>query len=579
MKHGTIAIRDNKIVVHAPPHVAIRLRRVFGGAQRYQAGVFQLAATPDHAYDLDWFRERHPMDIDPGSQIAFATLVAQQQKKLAAIAAIDVEGYIPREFALELPLREYQRVAADLALRSGSLLVCDQIGLGKTVTAIGIMSTAGALPALVVAPVHLEIQWQRQISRFAPKLRVHRIRATEPYAFKDIRVESDPNTRRRKVVRYSGFPDVIIISYTKLHGWVETLAGVIRLVVFDEAQAFRRGTSRKYDAGKAIAQEADIRCGLTATPIYGYGEEIYNVMEVIAPNQLGTHKEFIDEWCGTADANGKSKVGDPAALGSYLRESGLMIRRTRSEVGRELPDLTIVRHEVECDPNAIHKMRTDVSELAKRVLGRIGSPQDRRKDAGDLNWMMRQWTGIAKAAAVAELVRLLIESGERVLLFGWHHSVYQAWQSMFEAWQITSCLYTGQQTNKQKDDARTAFIEGKIQVLILSLRSGDGLDGLQHVESVTPVIGELDWSPQVIDQCLGRRHRDGLLQKVVAYIAVANEGSDPTIADVLGLKAAQSHYLLNPDATGMPELAGAGDDHIRLLAQSVLKQRGHVVDN
>lgn len=580
MKHGSIRIRDNSIIIEAPPHVSIRLRRLFGGAQRYKAGVFQLAATPEHAYDLDWFAERHPMDVDPASEAKFRELIATHEKKMVAIAAIDLEGYVPREFELALPLREYQRVAADLALRTGSLLIADQIGLGKTATAIGVLSASGVLPALVVTPVHLAVQWQREIARFAPKLRTHRIRSTQPYKFSDIRVEVDPTTRRRKVVKSNGVPDVIICSYSKLHGWVESLAGVVRFVCFDEAQEFRRGQSRKYDAGKAIAQEADITCGLTATPIYGYGEEIHNVMEVIAPNQLGTHKEFIDEWCGgTMDTHGKAKVKDPAALGAYLREAGLMIRRTRAEVGRELPDLTIVRHAVECDPNAIYKMRDDVAELAKRVLDRVGTPQERRHDAGELNWRMRQATGIAKAGAVAEFARLLVDSGERVLLFGWHHSVYEIWQSMFERWQIESTLYTGEQTDRQKDDARKTFADGEADVMIISLRSGAGLDGLQHVENVSVVVGELDWSPQVIDQCIGRRHRDGLKQKTIAYVLVADEGSDPVMSDVLGLKEAQSHYLLNPDATGMPELVGAGDDHIRQLAESVLKRRGHNVDN
>lgn len=580
MKHGSITIRENTLVIEAPPHVSIRLRRLFGGAQRYRAGVFQLAATPEHAYDLDWFRDRHPLDLDPGSAARFAELVADHERKLAAISAIDTEGYVPREFELALPLREYQRVAADLALRTGSLLIADMIGLGKSATSIGIMSAPGVLPALVVAPVHLSLQWQREIARFAPKLRTHRIRSTQPYKFSDVRVEVDPTTRRRKVVKHDGVPDVIICSYSKLHGWVESLAGVVKLVIFDEVQEFRRGSSRKYDAGKAIAQETDIRVGCSATPIYGFGEEIHNVMEVIAPGQLGTHREFIDEWCGgIPDANGKAKVRDPAALGSYLREAGLMIRRTREEVGRELPDLTIVRHEVECDPNAIHKLRDDVAELAKRVLARVGSSQERRHDAGELNWRMRQATGLAKAGAVAEFVRLLIESGERVMLFGWHLSVYEVWTSMFERWGIASVLYTGEQSDRQKDDARKAFLDGKAQVFIISLRSGAGLDGLQSVPNVSVVIGELDWSPQVVDQCIGRRHRDGLAEKVFAYIPVANEGSDPVISDVLGLKAAQSHYLLTPDATGMPEFQGAGDDHIRLLAESVLKQRGHVVDN
>ena len=53
MKPGIVSIRDNNLVIEAPPHVSIRLRRLFGGAQRYKAGVFVLASTPEHAYDLD----------------------------------------------------------------------------------------------------------------------------------------------------------------------------------------------------------------------------------------------------------------------------------------------------------------------------------------------------------------------------------------------------------------------------------------------------------------------------------------------------------------------------------------------
>lgn len=579
MKHGSISIKGTTIRVSAPPHVSIRLRRLFGGAQRYKAGVFDLAATPEHAYDLEWFRERHPLDVEPDSEAAFRKLVADHERKLAAIAEIDMEGYIPREFELAEPMRDYQRTAADLAIRSGSLLLCDSIGLGKTITAIGVMSGAGSLPALVVCPVNLALQWHRQLQRFVPKLRVHRIRKTQPYDIREVKVEVDPVTRRRTVVHHKTMPDVLIASYTMLHGWVETLAGVVRLVIFDEAQEFRRGESRKYDAGVAIAQESDIRVGLTATPIYGYGEEIFNVMQAIAPNQLGTRKEFLDEWCGETAANGKSKVRDPAALGSYLRESGLMIRRTREQVGRELPPLTIVRHVVECDPLAIHKMRDDVAELAKRVLNRIGNPQDRRHDAGELNWMMRKATGIAKAAAVAEFVRLLVDSGERPILFGWHHEVYAVWGSMFERWGVTYSLYTGQESPTQKEEAKRKFVAGEAKVLVISLRSGAGIDGLQFVEDTVGVVGELDWSPQVIAQCLGRYHRDGQTASKLAYVLVSEEGSDPVIEDALGVKEAQSYYMLNPDASGMPELVGAGDDHIRKLAESVLKQRGVVVDN
>lgn len=575
MTPGTISIEGGQITITAQPHVSIRLRRLFGGAQRYRAGVFKIAATPEHAYDLDWFRERHPLTVDEASAARFAELVAEQDEKMAAIAAIDTVGYVPRAFELALPAREYQRLGADLALRTGNLLIADDLGTGKTVTAICALTAPGVLPAVVITMTHLTRQWERELARFAPALRVHRIRKAQPYAFTDITMERDPVTKRRKMVRSNSVPDVLLINYHKLHGWVESLAGVARTVIMDEAQEFRHSGTKKYAAGVALAQAADLRIGLTATPVYNYGNEIYNVMEVIAPGQLGTHKEFYDEWCGGPPGqDGKASVQDPAALGSYLRDSGLMIRRTRKDVGREIPALTVVRHAVECDPDAINKASDDVAELARRVLDRIGTPTERMQSAGELDWRLRQATGIAKAPAVADLVRMLVDGGDKVVLFGWHHEVYSLWADSFErhTTPIRYALYTGKQSEAQKDAARKRFVEGDAQVLIISLRAGAGLDGLQFV-CRTGVIGELDWSPQVIHQDIGRLHRDGQTNPVTFYVPLADEGSDPVISDVLGIKEAQSHYLLNPDASGMPEFTGAADDHIRKLAEDVLRRK------
>jgi hypothetical protein len=71
----------------------------------------------------------------------------------------------------------------------------------------------------------------------------------------------------------------------------------------------------------------------------------------------------------------------------------------------------------------------------------------------------------------------------------------------------------------------------------MSLRSGAGLDGLQKRCS-TMVFGELDWSPGVHHQCIGRLDREGQEQPVTAMFLVCDDGSDPPMMEVLGLKAA-----------------------------------------
>ena len=86
--------------------------------------------------------------------------------------------------------------------------------------------------------------------------------------------------------------------------------------------------------------------------------------------------------------------------------------------------------------------------------------------------------------------------------------------------------------------AEDAFKSGESKLMLMSLRAGNGIDGLQHV-CRTCVFEELDWSPGVIDQNIGRVQRDGQTDPVTAYILVSESGSDPVMTEVLGVKREQ----------------------------------------
>ncbi len=573
MKPGAIAISDQKITITCQPHVAIMLRRVFGGVQRRGAGSFELSATPTNAALLEWFRAQFPLDLEPGSAAPFRELVAAEKRKQLAITELEQPGYVPRAFKLALPPREYQRVAADLALRTGALLVGDAIGCGKTCTAI--CALIERLPAIVVTMTQLPAQWQREFAKFAPGLRVHVIETTKPYDLSRIRRERGADGKICPAP--PGLPDVVAISYSKLDSWADTLAAYGRAVCFDEIQELRHSDTNKYRAASAIAGAMQLKIGASATPMFNFGSEIYPVLKVIAPDSLGTREEFYQEWCGGGGGDpSKVCVKDPVALGTYLRESGLLIRRTRKDIGRELPPLSIVRHVVECDHRRIDEAEADVAELARRVLARTGTNLERMQWAGEIDLRMRQATGIGKAPAVADFVRMLVESDETVVLFGWHRSCYDIWQSAFERAGIKYAMYTGSESVATKADGVRRFTRGEARVLIMSLRSGAGVDGLQH-GCCTTVHGELDWSPKVIEQGVGRIFRDGQPNPVAAYLLVAESGSDPAIEDVLGLKDAQSSAIMDPDLAGVAQLVGSADDRIRRLAADILKRRGSQV--
>jgi SNF2 family DNA or RNA helicase len=113
-------------------------------------------------------------------------------------------------------------------------------------------------------------------------------------------------------------------------------------------------------------------------------------------------------------------------------------------------------------------------------------------------------------------------------------------------------------------------VSGATNLFIISLRSGIGLDGLQH-RCRTVVIGELDWSPKVHDQVIGRVDRDGQANQVTVYFPVSDFGSDPVIIDLLGLKSSQSYGIIDP-MKAIPE-QHSDESRIKLLAESFLNKK------
>ena len=539
----------------------MRLKRMFERIGKLERGVLLVKDTPEFARELLWFLDRYPMDVPHASDRAL--LEKRRAEHIASEEAVHHvlfnPDYKPPTFELALPPRDYQSIAADLALRTGQLLVADEVGVGKT--AVGIIVATRCLPACVVVPTHLPRQWKEQFEKFAPSLRV-------------LIIKSGRSVTRELLDQY----DVVILNYHKLQKWAGVIATKTRAVIFDEAQELRHAYSgkkdektHKYEGAELLAQYAEVRVGLSATPIFNYGGELFNVMEVIAPGALGSDAEFKREWC-KGSVGGKALVEDPKAFGTYLRDQGLMIRRTRKDIGRELPPVQRIVHEIDADLGELDKVESDAAELARSILTAGGEKTnlERMQNAAEFDMLVRRATGLAKAAAVADFVRILVDSGEKVVLFGWHHAVYDVWREKLK--DLYPVFFTGKETEPQKAIAKGSFISGTSRVMVMSLRSGVGVDGLQKASSVC-VFGELDWSPKVHEQDEGRLWRDGALGNVVSYYLVADVGSDPVVRDVLQLKESQSHGIVDPGADLVVEQQ-TDPNHIKRLAAAYLQRQG-----
>ena len=558
------------------PHVAIKAKRLFPRIEQGRTDMLRMLDTPEVAADLVWFMERYPLDMADDVR---ARVHAEAKKHEAYMEAI--EGLLEGRRTLDdfpppaRAPREYQQIGADLAHLTGGLLLGDEVGLGKTQTALMLLRDPTTLPALIVTPTHLPRQWLRELHEVMPHLKGHIINSGSPTVTRQ-------RNRRKVKMSYltatnSADSDVFIASYSKLAGWREMLAGKIKTVIFDEVQELRHSGSDKYLAASRIADGADRRMGLSATPIYNYGGEAFNIFEVLKPGSLGTRTEFFREWGGSTRPNGDVVVKDTAGLGTYLREQVLLLRRTRHEVGRELPSgkPASVTIEVESGSENTDAVMEDVLRLAERVL-HGDDHRERFVASGEMDMRLRQATGIDKAPQVATFVRMLLESEEKVVLFGWHRAVYDIWNAALREFQPT--MYTGSESPSQKDASARRFIEDPAcRVLICSLRSGAGLDGLQKVASVA-VFGELDWSPAMHHQALGRLARDGQENETVGYFLVSEVGSDPVIADVLEAKAQQAENFMSPDDGVLFTAVQDDGSRAKNLARTLLAKAGRRVD-
>ena len=268
-----------------------------------------------------------------------------------------------------------------------------------------------------------------------------------------------------------------------------------------------------------------------------------------------------------------------------------MLRRTRQEVGRELPPLTRVPHYVDAHLGALHEVSAACRELALYILGQGEKPEHllrpvQEGDEGDpveassrnsghllasreLSWRLRQATGLAKAPFVADFVRMIVESGERVVLYGWHREVYRIWMERLA--NLSPVLYTGSETPREKDVAKEDFLAGRARILVMSLRSGAGLDGLQAA-CRTVVHGELDWAYGVHEQGEGRVYRDGQSDPVLSYFLTTDVGSDPVVMDALGIKREQLEGVRDPNAALVRKLQ-IDPERVKRLAEAYLQQR------
>ncbi len=550
--YGTLSYnkRARCWVIKGEPCVTELAKRLFPGSAGHGRGEARFTAHRRIVGDLHWLMLRYPLTVKEQDEKRWqeALLEARAYALRREAARLLPESAIPPEGAFEGDLLPFQQRGLAFLLQNDRALLADEMGLGKTVQALAWLSSTQAFPALVIPPAHLIRNWEAETGRFlrinGRKPTVHIIKGLKPYKL--------PTA------------DIYLMHYLLLRGWKKELpeAG-FQSVIFDEVQELRHAGTEKYSAASLLSTAVGKVIGLSGTPIYNKGGEIWNVVNILDFHFLGDWESFSREWCY---GYGNAVVVKPELLGDHLRREGLMLRRTKREVLPELPPKRRLVQEIDLDDDVY---RTLIQPVLEKLLhwkqDESLSASQRAILEEQISQEERQATGLAKAPYVCQFVKALLENGEKVLLFAHHHKVMDDYKKELKA--FAPAFITGRETGAQKEDGVRRFMEGKTDLCCISLRAASGLN-LQRAGCV--VFGELDWSPAVHSQAEDRAHRIGQEDSLLCYYLVSPGGSDMDMQEALGLKVSQFVGLMG-DTPLTPEEAALGAtmarSHVQHLAE------------
>jgi superfamily II DNA or RNA helicase len=450
---------------------------------------------------------------------------AWKERLLRMEEARALQPELPR--GLRAELRPYQVEGYVWMMRlahwAGGAILADDMGLGKTVQALTVLlARAEQGPALVIAPTSLAFNWLREAAVFAPSLRVRLHRGAG----------------RERALADVGPGDVVVTSYDTAvldrEGWKIRFS----TVVFDEAHALKNAGTQRAQA--AVHIEADCRIALTGTPIENRIGELWSLFRVILPGVFGSAEHFRERW-----VNPIERDRDPDARQGLSRLiQPFVLRRTKSEVAKDLPPRTEVRIDVDLGTAARQRYDEMRSAMARVLQGLDDAtrPEQHRFYVLTALTRLRQiachpglidptWTGGSpKLDALVNLVRELKEGGRRVLVFSQFTEHLRLAADALSDNDLSFRYLDGTTPPKQRDDEVSAFMAGEGDAFLLSVKAG-GV-GLNLTAASDVVILDPWWNPAVEDQAADRAHRIGQQRAVTIYRLVARNTVEEQMLDL-----------------------------------------------
>ena len=447
--------------------------------------------------------------------------------------------------ALRAELRQYQREGyhwlAFLYENGFGACLADDMGLGKTVQAICLLaamkegkvvppgSAPTGLKSLVVVPPSLIFNWEREIERFYPDLRVRVYRGRGDSA--------GPEDH-----------DVLIASYGLVRRHIGRLKQLrFNVIVFDEAQAIKNIFADTTHAARQL--KALFKIALTGTPVENHLGEYFSIMDLVLPGLLGDYREF----------HGRARTDAASVLpGLKERTRPFVLRRTKERILKELP------------PKVERDVYLELTEEQKRFYTRTVQEVRSTVDAAYRTKAAEQariiaLTAIMKLRQICLTPRLLVEElkgpapkieflkeklaelcdeSHSSLVF----SQFTSFLDLVEEELRTKGLPLFRLDGSTRVSKRKGIVDGFQEsrapaVFLLSLKAGGR--GLNLTRGA--YVFHLDpwWNPAVENQASDRSHRIGQENKVIVTRLLMRHTIEEKMTALKNRKLGLYHALLD----------------------------------
>jgi SNF2 family DNA or RNA helicase len=458
----------------------------------------------------------------------------------------------------DVELLEHQLRTARMVLSRlrGRALLCDEVGLGKTIEAsmilLELVARGLVRRTLVLTPPSLVEQWQGELRR---KFGLDSITHDDPL-FRE-QGQDAWEQHERIVASYHTAKREPHRSAILAHEW--------DMVIIDEVHHFRNARTQLWKFAADLRKKYVLL--LTATPVQNNLEELFNLVTLLQPGLLSTSRSFQRQFVDRKDKQTPRNIDQ---LHELLAE--VMVRNRRSTVGLALTHRIARTEMVEFSPPE-RKLYDEVSRFVRthlhqgtgtRMLNRMtlltlqkalgssshaAAPMIERLALDErlspelrapLTELAATAQSITHSAKVDHLLALLPTFADKVVIFTQFRDTQERLGERLQAAGEEVVLFHGSLSRLQKEEAIQQF-RGPARILV-STDSGSEGRNLQFCNVI--VNFDLPWNPMKIEQRIGRLSRIGQQRDVHVINLVARDTLEAAMLYLLDAKIAMFELVI-----------------------------------